>query len=146
MTNEKSIDILNDVLETLIDSSEGYDEAAKISDRSAIKRFFISRAGARRAMCASVRNEIANLGGTPEEDGTILANAHRVFMKLSAAVQDNDEAAVEAVDDGEEHLREKIENALKNDDLAANAKVMLRKFQAELRADERLIDHLEDAV
>lgn len=146
MTNNASTEILNDILETLIDSTHGYEKAAEIADRPAFKNFFSRRAASRRAMAAAVRSEITDLGGTPESDGTILASAHRVFMGLSAAVQDNDEAAIEAVDTGEEYLRKKFEKALDQDELVASAKTLLRNYQGELRADGRLIDHLEDAT
>ena len=146
MPNNSSADILNDILETLIDSKNGYEKAAEIADRENLKNFFSRRAASRSAMSAAVRNEIIELGGKPESDGTILASAHRVFMGLSAAVQDNDEAAIEAVDTGEEHLRKKFEKALENEDLTVSAKTMLRSYQGELRADGRLIDYLEDAT
>ena len=146
MPNNSSADILNDILETLIDSKNGYEKAAEIADRENLKNFFSRRAASRSAMSAAVRNEIIELGGEPESDGTILASAHRVFMGLSAAVQDNDEAAIEAVDTGEEHLRKKFEKALENEDLTVSAKTMLRSYQGELRADGRLIDYLEDAT
>lgn len=146
MTNNSSTDILNDVLETLIDSTHGYEKAAEIADRPAFKNFFSRRATSRRAMADAVREEIAKYGDTPESDGTILASAHRVFMGLSAAVQDNDEAAIEAVETGEEYLRKKFEKALAHDGLSVSAKTLLRNYQGELRADGRLIDHLEDAT
>jgi uncharacterized protein (TIGR02284 family) len=146
MTNNASTDILNDVLETLIDSTHGYEKAAEIADRTTFKNFFSRRAASRRAMAAAVREEIVKSGGTPESDGTILASAHRVFMNLSAAVQDNDEAAIESVETGEEYLRKKFEKALTQDDLSVSAKTLLRNYQGELRADGRLIDHLEDAT
>ncbi|WP_339693339.1 PA2169 family four-helix-bundle protein [uncultured Parasphingorhabdus sp.] len=146
MTNNTSMDILNDILETLIDSAHGYEKAAEIADRTTFKNFFSRRAASRRAMAASVRNEITALGGTAENDGTILASAHRVFMGLSAALQDNDEAAIEAVETGEEYLRMKFEKALERDELSVSAKTLLRNYQGELRADGRLIDHLEDAT
>lgn len=146
MTDNITTDILNDVLETLIDSTEGYEKAAEIARRPTFKNFFSRRAASRRAMAAAVRNEITKLGGTSETDGTILASAHRVFMDLSAAVQDNDEAAINAVETGEEHLRKKFERALENDELTGSAKMLLRNYQGELRADGRLIDQLEDAT
>ena len=146
MTNKSSTDILNDILETLIDSTHGYEKAAEIADRTTFKNFFSRRAASRRAMSAAVRNEIIELGDTPETDGTILASAHRVFLGLSAALQDNDEAAIEAVDTGEEYLRMKFEKALESDELSPSAKTLLRNYQGELRADGRLIDHLEDAT
>jgi uncharacterized protein (TIGR02284 family) len=86
------------------------------------------------------------LGGQPETDGTILASAHRVFMNISAALRDHDEAVIEAVDNGEEYLRMKFDKALEHNDLPAAAKTMLRNYQGELRADGRLIDHLEEAT
>ena len=67
-------------------------------------------------------------------------------MGLSAALQDNDEAAIEAVETGEEYLRKKFEKALENDELSVSAKTLLKNYQGELRADGRLIDHLEDAT
>lgn len=146
MTNEKSIGQLNDVLETLIDSSDGYTKAAEVADRDVFKNFFIRRAAARRAMAAEIQAEIKQLGGEPETEGTILAKAHRMFLTISSAVQDNDEAAIEAVDTGEEHLRNKIEDAINANDLGVSSKAILSNFQGELRADERLIDYLEEAA
>ncbi len=146
MTDDKSIDVLQDILETLIDSTHGYDKAAEIANRPTLQEFFSRRASSRRTMAEAVRNEIANLGGSSDNDGTILASAHRVFMGLSAALQDNDEAAIGAVDTGEEHLRNKFEKALEKNELAPSAKALLRNYQGELRADGRLIDHLEEAI
>ncbi len=146
MTNKTSTDILNNILETLIDSTDGYEKAAELADRDTFKNFFTRRAASRRAMAAAVRNEITQLGGTPEADGTILASAHRVFMNLSTAVRDNDEAVIDAVDDGEEYLRDKFESALEREELSAGARTLLRNFQGELKADGRLIDHLEDTT
>ncbi|MEH6758957.1 MAG: PA2169 family four-helix-bundle protein [Parasphingorhabdus sp.] len=146
MTNEQTNTILNDVLETLIDSTDGYEKAAEVADRPAFKQLFGRRAASRRAMAADVRNHIVELGGTPDDDGSILANMHRTFLSIRAAVQDNDNAAIEAVDNGEKHLREQFEDALENDDLSPSARALLKKYQGELRADGRLIDQLEDAA
>jgi len=146
MTNKTSTERLNNILETLIDSADGYEKAAELADRDAFKNFFTRRAASRRAMVDAVRNEITQLGGKPEADGTILASAHRVFMNLSAAVRDNDEATIEAVDTGEEYLRTKFRQALENEERSPSAKTLLRNFKGELKADGRLIDHLEDAT
>ncbi len=146
MTDDKSADILNDILETLIDSADGYEKAAEIAKRPTLENFFSRRATARRHMASAVREEIGKLGGTCESDGTLLASAHRVFMGLSAALQDNDQAAIKAVDQGEEHLRQKFESALAKDELNGSAKTLLKNYQGELRADGRLIDYLEEAA
>ena len=146
MTNKNNADILNNVLESLIDSADGYEKAADLAERSLFKEFFTRRAASRRGMVTAIRDEISQLGGKPETDGTILANAHRVFMNLRTMVQDNDEAVIEAVENGEDYLRRKFDGALSNDDLTASTKSLLRNFQGELKADGRLIDHLEDTT
>ena len=146
MTNNTTTDILNDILETLIDSTDGYEKSAELAERDSFKNFFARRAVSRRAMASAVRDEIIKLGDTPESDGTILASAHRAFMKLTTAVRDTDEAVIEAVDDGEEYLRNKFERALAHEELSTEIKAMLRNFQGELKADGRLIDHLEEST
>jgi uncharacterized protein (TIGR02284 family) len=146
MTDKPAIDILNDILESLIDSRDGYEKATEITERDAFRNFFARRATARRAMASAVRDEIVKLGGTPDDDGTILASAHRAFMDLRAAVQENDEAAVKAVDTGEEYLRTKFERAVEREELSGAHKALLREYLGELRADGRLVDHLEDAA
>ena len=77
MTNDKSISILNDVLETLLDSRDGYQKAAEVADRDVFKQFFTRRAAARNSMVTKTQAEIRHLGGEPAEEGTILAKAHR---------------------------------------------------------------------
>jgi uncharacterized protein (TIGR02284 family) len=146
MTNDKSISILNDVLETLVDSRDGYTKAAEVAKRDIFKQFFTRRAAARNSMIIKAQAEIRDLGGEPVDEGTVLAKAHRMFLTISSALQDNDEAAVEAVDDGENYLRGKVNDAIASDELAATAKTLLKGFNGELHADGRLIDHLEDTV
>lgn len=146
MTNEQSINILNDVLETLIDSRDGYEKASEIADRETFKQFFARRAASRNAMAVKVQDEIRGLGGEPDSDGTILAKGHRAFLSISAALQDNDEAAIEAVEDGEEYLRNKVGRALEENKLGPSLKATLQNLNGELRADGRVIDHLESSV
>ena len=117
-----------------------------MADRDVFKQFFTRRAAARNSMVTKTQAEIRHLGGEPAEEGTILAKAHRMFLSISSALEGNDEAAVEAVEDGEEYLRNKMKDALANDELVATAKTLLSGFNGELRADGRLIDHLEASV
>ena len=52
-------------------------------------------------------------------------------MGLSAALQDNDEAAIEAVETGEEYLRKKFEKALENGEL--NPMIAMMQGKVKLR-------------
>jgi uncharacterized protein (TIGR02284 family) len=51
------------------------------------------------------------LGGTPEDDGTLLAGAHRVFLNLRNSISNNDIAVVDEVEAGEDHIKHKFEDA-----------------------------------
>lgn len=113
------ISTLNGLIETTIDSVEGYSEAAKSSESGRFAALFSERAAERQAVVSTLRSEVTRLGGTPEEDGTILAGAHRMFLDLKAAVTGKDEKAiVDEVERGEDHIKAKFEKALDDKDLS----------------------------
>ncbi len=125
---ETSHDIrtLNGLIATTIDSVDGYTEAAKDSDNSRFTQMFTSRAQERRQVASSLQAVVTQLGGNPEDDGTVLAGAHRVFLDLKAAVTGRDDKAiVNEVERGEDHIKAKFEDALKDAELSAQAKTAI---------------------
>ncbi|OYY70968.1 PA2169 family four-helix-bundle protein [Sphingomonas sp. 28-63-12] len=119
---ETSYDIrtLNGLIATTIDSVDGYTEAARDADNSRFAALFTSRATERRQVASSLQAEVSKLGGNPEDDGTILASAHRTFLDLKAAVTgQDDQAIVNEVERGEDHIKAKFETALNDQDLGA---------------------------
>ena len=114
---------LNGLIATTIDSVDGYTEAAKDADNSHYAQMFTSRAGERRQVASSLQAEVSRLGGNPEDDGTALAGAHRVFLNLKTAVTgQDDQAIVNEVERGEDHIKAKFEDALKDDGLTAETR------------------------
>lgn len=113
------ISTLNGLIETTIDSIDGYNEAAKTSENGRFVTLFVERAEERRTVAGTLRSEVTRLGGTPEEDGTILAGAHRMFLNLKAAVIGKDEKAiVDEVEQGEDHIKAKFEQAMHDTQLS----------------------------
>jgi uncharacterized protein (TIGR02284 family) len=113
------ISTLNGLIETTIDSVDGYSEAAKTSENARFVTLFSERAAERRAVVGTLRSEVTRLGGKPEEDGTILAGAHRMFLNLKSAVTGKDEKAiVDEVEQGEDHIKAKFEKAMKDNDVS----------------------------
>ncbi len=111
---------LNGLIATTIDSVDGYTEAAKDSDNQRFAQMFTSRAQERRSVANSLQAEVSKLGGNPEDDGTVLAGAHRVFLDLKSAITGRDDKAiVNEVERGEDHIKAKFEDALKDNDLSA---------------------------
>ena len=117
------ISTLNSLIATTIDSVDGYTEAAKDSDNGRFTGMFTSRAQERRRVASDLQGEVQRLGGAPEDDGTILASAHRTFLGLKAAVAGNDDKAiVNEVERGEDHIKAKFEDAMQDTDLSPATK------------------------
>lgn len=114
---------LNGLIATTIDSVNGYTEAAKDSESPKLQQMFTARASERQSVAENLRSEVSRLGGNPEDDGTILASAHRMFLDLKAAVPgQDDQAIVNEVERGEDHIKAKFEDAMKDDDLGAETR------------------------
>lgn len=119
MNNDHDIKTLNDLIETTLDSADGYSEAAKDADNSQLKSLFASRSTERRAAAGKLQQGVRSLGGEPEDDGTVLASAHRMFVNLRASVTSNDnKAVVDEVERGEDHIKAKFEDAMKDTDVS----------------------------
>ena len=122
---ETSHDIrtLNGLIATTIDSVDGYTEAAKDAENSRFAALFTSRATERRQVASALQAEVSKLGGNPEDDGTVLASAHRTFLDLKSAVTgQDDQAIVNEVERGEDHIKAKFEDAMKDNDLGAETR------------------------
>ena len=118
---ETSHDIrtLNGLIATTIDSVDGYRTSAADVDSPRLAELFTARASERSSVAEQLRAEVTKLGGNPEDDGTLLAAGHRAFVNLKAAVSKRDDDAVIAeVERGEDHIKAKYEDALKDTDLA----------------------------
>jgi uncharacterized protein (TIGR02284 family) len=126
---ETSHDIrtLNSLIATIIDSVDGYCESAKDVDSPRFSELFLARADERRDVCTQLRTEVSRLGGEPEDDGTILAARHRAFVNLKSIVATKDDQAVVAeVERGEDHLKAKFEDALKDDALSPTTREIVQ--------------------
>ena len=107
------ISTLNGLIATTIDSVDGYTEAAKDSESGRFGSLFTSRASERREVASRLQQEVTRLGGKAEDDGTVLAGAHRMFLNLKSAVTgQDDKAIINEVEAGEDHIKAKYEDAL----------------------------------
>jgi uncharacterized protein (TIGR02284 family) len=134
-TNKRHIDLVNDLIATMLDSAEGYREAAAEAQNPHFKALFEKRAAQRRQMTGELRSEVRNLGGKPEDDGTILAAAHRMFLSLKNSLAGNDQSVVEEVERGEDHIKAKFESALRDENLPAPVKATLARAYAAIKSD-----------
>ena len=126
-TNEDHIHLVNGLVETTIDSADGYAEAAKDAEGGRYKELFERRAQERRSIASELQDEVRRLGGEPKDDGTILAAAHRAFLNLKDAVTKGDEAVVNEVEAGEDHIKAKYEKALQDGDVDPQTRAVIER-------------------
>lgn len=128
------ISTLNSLIATTIDSVDGYRAAAEDSD-GRFAGLFTDCAAERERACRSLQAEVSRLGGDPEDDGTVLAAAHRAFMGLKDAVTGRDEQAiVNEVERGEDHIKEKFESALNDNNVSLPTRAVIAEAYGSVRA------------
>ena len=115
MNNKHDISTLNGLIETTLDSADGYAEAAKDAKSEQLISLFRARSGERRKVASTLQQCVRSLGGKPEDDGTVLASAHRMFVNLRTSLTSADnKAVVDEVERGEDHIKAKFEDAMKD--------------------------------
>ena len=141
------IRLLNSLIATTIDSIEGYEESAKAVESGRFAEMFRARASERRQVAGQLRREVARLGGNPEDDGTFLAAMHRAFVDLKAAVVSRDDKAVIAeVERGEDHIKSKFEEALKDDKLSPETRTVIESAFQSVKAGHDQMSALKHSM
>ncbi|MGP1281663.1 MAG: ferritin-like domain-containing protein [Parasphingopyxis sp.] len=119
---------LNGLIATTLDSVDGYTKAADDATSERFAQLFRDRAAERLQVADQLKAEVRRHGAEPEDDGTILAAAHRAFLGLRDAVTGtDDEAIVKEVERGEDHIKAKFEDALRDDDLEPQSRAVVEQ-------------------
>ena len=78
----ETIEALKDAANNARDGDLGFTEAAAHTETPSLQAFFEQRARACRDSAGELQQQIARLGGEPEEAGTVTATAHRVWLQI----------------------------------------------------------------
>lgn len=134
-TNSKDTSVLNTLIATLIDSIDGYQKSAGDVDNQALAEKFNARARERQSAVTKLQAAVAAAGGNPEDDGTILGGAHRVFQSLKETVMSRDDKAIVGeIERGEDYLKGKFETALAETDLSPAARTAAEEAWQSVKA------------
>ncbi len=135
MSNDHDIKTLNGLIETTLDSADGYNAAAGDAKSEQLVSLFRARATERRQAASKLQQSVRSLGGEPEDEGTVLASAHRMFVNLRASVTSNDNTAVvDEVERGEDHIKAKFESAMKDTDVSPTIMSLITDVYTSVRA------------
>lgn len=146
MTNP-SARVLNSLIATTLDSIDGYEESAKDVKNPEYRAMFTRRASERREMVDGLKAAVRTAGAEPEDDGTLLAAAHRVFVNLKSIVTGaDDQAVINEVERGEDHLKAKFDAALKDTDLTPEARTAIEQANVSVQQGHAEASRLKHAL
>ena len=142
MHNDHDIRVLNSLIVTTIDSVNGYREAANNATAGQFRSIFMARADERDEVVRDLQAHVRDLGGTPDDDGSTLAGAHRFFLDIRDALTGKDDQAVIAeVERGEDHIKHKYEAALADTELSPHCRdVVQRCFRSVKEGHDQMRD------
>lgn len=107
---------VNDVLENLYDSCDGYKECAGEVADERMKLLFQRLATQRERMIQELKSRVEFAGVKPTDSGTVAAAVHRTYIDLKSLLTGGDTAAiVKEVKRGEHHTIDQYKAALDED-------------------------------
>lgn len=142
----KQINSLNSIITTLYDGENGFKEAAKEIENTALATRFQNLAEQRYNFGHEVKPLIKELGGTVDKGGSTLASIHRAWIDLKSVIASNDEAAIlnECVR-GEEKAQAVYQDVIDNGALSPEAVGVLRRQQDYITASLNEMRRLSEA-
>lgn len=131
---EYDIKVLNGLIETTLDSADGYSEAAKDAKIPEVKSLFSHWAEERFEVAHQLQDEVRQLGGEPEDEGSVLASTHRVFVKVREGLSRGDKGVIDEVERGEDFIKSKYEKALDDVELSEQVRDCVIRAYGSIKA------------
>ena len=112
MSADDVVNVLNQLIQVSMDGRKGFAEAAEYATDAGLKSQFILRSSECDQAARDLQLAVQKFGREPKEAGSIAGAAHRGWIKVRAAVQDNNVAVLEEVERGEDHAKSVYAHAL----------------------------------
>lgn len=147
-TNEHAVKVLNSLIETTLDSANGYEEAAQNANSGQLKTLFAERSRRRLDLSRQLQQEVRTFGGEPETDQSMLGKAHNKFVDIKNAIMGghDEKAVINEVERGEDFIKGKYEAALKDEELPQNVRQVVSQAYDSIRADHDEISAMKHSL
>ena len=144
-TNEHAVKVLNSLIETTLDSANGYKDAADAADSEQYRSMFADRAQSRLALSQRLQEEVRSFGGEPEHDQSLLGKAHNKFTELRGKLigPGTDKAVIDEVERGEDVIKAKFEKALDDSELPDQTRQLVSTAYGEIKSQHDDISRLK---
>src|SRR6266542_256628 len=145
--NEKTISVLNDLIETCKDGQQGYTTAAKDAKDAELARVFSQYAAQRSNYIREMQQLVRTLGGDPDKHGTVSGSLHRGWINLKAALSSHEPHAVLAeCERGEDAAVHNYREALSETELNNEARALIQRQSAGVQEAHDRVKELRDSV
>ncbi|MCC6287790.1 MAG: PA2169 family four-helix-bundle protein [Chitinophagaceae bacterium] len=150
-TNEKNVEVLNDLIKINNDRAAGYEKAAKENDAvdQDLRTIFNSLASESRTYANELSRYVNQSGGTPTDSTTTSGKLYRVWMDVKATFSGKDRKSIlESCEFGEDAAQQAYKEALKTDSdnrLSADVRHVIEAQKNKLKKSHDRIKLLRDA-
>lgn len=143
--NEKTIDVLNHLIETLKDGEQGFRTAAEHADDTALKSLFTQYSEQRTKLATELKARVRELGGDTEKSGSVSGSLHRGWIDLKSAVASNEPHAVLAECERGEDAAVKAYREAVDEMIDGSSRELIRRQYAIVQATHDKVKQLRDS-
>jgi len=146
VSNEKTVSVLQNLIETNRDGQHGFRTAAEDAKDAELGRVFTQFSTQRTTFIAELQDRIRSLGGDPDKSGSVAGSLHRGWIDLKSALMGSDDHAilVEA-ERGEDSTVKNYRDALSKD-LPSDIRSVIERQYREVLAAHNVVKSLRDGV
>lgn len=145
-TSEKSIKVLNDLIEICKDGQHGFQTAAEDAKDAHLAHTFRQYAGQRATYIRELQERVRALGGDPDKHGSVSGSLHRGWIDLKAAISSNEPHAVLAeCERGEDAAVEAYRDARAEEDLDLETRRLIERQASGVQTAHDHVKQLRDS-
>lgn len=146
LSNDDVISTLNGLIETNKDGQQGFADAAEGVEASDLKSVFYEAGQQRAHFAGELQNLVRELGGDPENSGSVAGAIHRGWINIKAAVTGKDEKAIlNEAERGEDSAVKAYKDALA-ENLPANVQSVIQNQYTQVQATHDKVKALRDSA
>lgn len=146
-TNEKTVTLLNNIIEINNDRIEGYERAANETEDNDLKFLFNKMANESRGHRSELISQVVSFGGSPAEGTKTSGKIYRAWMDIKAALTGKDaHAIISSCEFGEDAALEEYDKVLEENELTGKARETVTNQRIKIQQSHDYIKTLRDAV
>ena len=135
--------VFKSLTDTTFDSVEGYRQAGEKADNPQLKQALQQRCSQRENTLRQMNAELERQGDELVTKGTMTGEAHQMWQSITSLFESDDEAAAERVEEGEDYIKSKFQEAIDGNQLEASELAVVQQVYNEICEGERFGDMIE---